>query len=400
MKTLTHLGLTGILLATASCAESKAAAPSSPPPPLVYVSPVVKRDVRLYSDTVATLDGYNNAEIRARVRGYIKAQTFKDGAHVRAGDLLFTLEATEWNAGAASAHAALTRADAARAHDRTKLHRDQGLLAAGMISQQDVDNSATALADAEGQVEAAHAAVDTASLNLSYTQLRAPIDGVAGLAMVRIGNLVGQDGPTLLTTISQTDAMRINFALSEVDYVRHPERFRNMDARNLTWARKQFEALDSGKLADGNDPGVDLVLADGSMYGHKAIIVSVDRRIDPSTGTLQVQALVPNPDGLLRPGQYTRARIQQSETGRNELVVPQRALVSVQGVYSVAVVGSDGKAHLRKLELGPTSEGVQIVTQGVVEGERVVVEGVQKVTDGATVNAQTVPPVAMTEGAR
>jgi membrane fusion protein (multidrug efflux system) len=389
MKARAILVLAGSL-SLLSCKESRGAPPAQQAP-IVYVTPVVRRDVPLYSESVATLDGYTNADIRARVRGYIKAQSFKDGGHVKAGDVLFTLEATEWTAGVAAANAALARAGIARSHDRVQLDRDRGLLASGMVSQQDVDNVSTALADAEGQVEAARAALTTAQLNLSYTQVRAPIDGVAGLAMVRVGNLVGQDGPTLLTTVSQTDAMRINFALSEVDYVRFPERFKNMDARSLAWARTQFASLEEGRRADGDDPGVELVLADGSAFAHKAVVVSIDRRIDPSTGTLQVQALVPNPDGLLRPGQYARARIRQTDAGHDELVVPQRALVSVQGIYSVAVVGDDGKAHLRNVELGPTSNGVQILTSGVSEGERVVVDGVQKVADGKPVNAQPLP---------
>ena len=391
MKTLALLGLAGLALSTPCCGESKAAPPPAPPPPLVYVAPVVQRDVPLYSDAVATVDGYVDADIRARVRGYLKSQNYKDGAHVKAGELLFTIEATEWAADVASARAALERANVARDHNRIQAERDRGLLQSGMISQQDMDNATTNVADAEGQVEAAKAALATAQLNLSYTQVRAPIDGVAGLALVRVGNLVGQDGPTLLTTVSQTDAMRINFPLSEVDYVRHPDRFKNMETRTLAWAKHQFAELDAGKLAEGDDPGVEVVLADGSIFPHKAVIVSADRRIDASTGTLQVQALVPNPDGLLRPGQYARARIRQTDAGHDDLVVPQRALTSVQGTFSVAVVGDDGKVHMRKVELGPASQGLQIVTSGVQAGERVVVEGVEKVSDGIPVNAQPAP---------
>jgi RND family efflux transporter MFP subunit len=398
VKKLAHLGLVGIMLSTSACEESRAASLPGSPPPLVYVTPVVRQDVPLYSQSVATVDGYNDAEIRARVRGYLKSQSFKDGAHVKAGDLLFTIEATEWAAGVASAGAAVARASAARDHDRVQVERDRGLLTSGMISQQDLDNASTALADSESQVQAAHAALQAAALNLSYTQVRTPIDGVAGLATVRVGNLVGQDGPTLLTTVSQTDAMRINFALSEVDYVRHPERFRHMDARTLAWAQKQFAALDEGRLAEGNDPGVELVLADSSIYLHKAIIVSVERQIDPSTGTLRVQALVANPDGLLRPGQYARARIRQSDAGHDELVVPQRAVLSVQGTYSVAVVDDNRKAHLRGVQLGAAADGLQIVTQGLALGDRVVVEGVQKVADGALVDARPAKPQAQTAG--
>jgi membrane fusion protein (multidrug efflux system) len=261
----------------------------------------------------------------------------------------------------------------------------------GMISQQDLDNATASLADTEAQIAAAQAALETSSLNLSYTQIKSPIEGVAGLALVRVGNLVGQDGPTLLTTVSQTDPIRVNFSLSEVDYVRHPERFRHLETRDLAWAKKQLAALDAGETAESGDPGVDLVLADGSVYAHKGIIVTTNRQIDASTGTIQVQALAANPDGLLRPGQYARARIRRTEAGHDELVVPERALISVQGTYSVAVVGPDNKVQLRKVELGPASHGMQILAKGVAEGDRIVVDGVQKVSDGATVDPKPAP---------
>jgi membrane fusion protein (multidrug efflux system) len=385
------LGAIGIAIAIAACRDGKASL-STPPPPLVYVAPVVARDVKLYAESVATLDGYDNADIRARVRGFLKTQGYKDGAHVKQGDLLFTIEPTEYSDAVASSRAALGRATVARDRDRIQVERDRGLLASGMISQQDMDNASATLAESEAQIVAARAALDQATLNLSYTQVHAPLDGVAGLALVRVGNLVGQDGPTLLTTVSQTDPMRVNFTMSEVDYVRHPERFQRMGARTVVWAKKQLAALDDGRMAEGDDPGVELVLADSSVYGHKAIIVAVNRQIDASTGTLQVQALVGNVGDVLRPGQYARARIRASEAGHDELVVPQRALITVQGTFSVAVVGDDNKVHFRRVELGAASQGLQIVNGGVIAGERVVVEGVQKVSDGALVNAQPAPP--------
>jgi membrane fusion protein (multidrug efflux system) len=360
----------------------------------VYVAPVAKRDVALYVESVGALDGYDNADIRARVRGFLRTQAYKDGSRVKAGDLLFTIEATEYHAAVASAQASVERARVARDRNRIQLERDQGLLKSGMISQQDYDNATASLADTEAQVAAAQAALQTAALNLSYTQIKAPIDGVAGLALVRVGNLVGQDGPTLLTTVSQTDPIRLNFAISEVDYVKYPDRFRHLESRDLAWAKKQLASLDSGGKAEGEDPGVELVLADGSVYPHRGIIVTANRQIDASTGTIQVQALAANPDGLLRPGQYARARIRRAEAGHDELVVPEKALISVQGTYSVAVVGPDNKVQLRKVELGPASHGTQIVTKGVVEGERIVVDGVQKVTDGATVDPKPAPEAA------
>ncbi len=380
-------------LAAAACGEKKAP-PGPPPPVMVYVAPVIRRDVPLYVESVGVLDGYDNADIRARVRGFLRSQSYKDGARVKAGDLLFTIEASEYAANVASARAAATRAKVARDRNKIQLDRDQGLLKSGMISQQDLDNATASLADTEAQIASAQAALDSASLNLSYTQLRSPIDGVAGLALVRIGNLVGQDGPTLLTTVSQTDPIRVNFSISEVDYVRHPERFQHPEKRDLAWARKQLASLDSGGTAEGNDPGVELVLADGSLFPHRGVIVTTNRQIDASTGTIQVQALVSNADGLLRPGQYARARLRRTEDGHDELVVPERALISVQGAYSVAVVGPDNKVQMHKVELGPAAKGLQIIASGVAPGDRVVVDGTQKVTEGAVVDPRPVPDTA------
>jgi len=379
------------IAAPASCVEKKAA-PTAPPPPVVYVAPVAKRDVALYVESVGALDGYDNADIRARVRGFLRTQSYKDGARVKPGELLFTIEATEYQANVASAQASLERAKVARDRNRIQLERDQGLLKSGMISKQDLDNAAASLADSEAQIASAQAALQTASLNLSYTQIKSPIEGVAGLALVRIGNLVGQDGPTLLTTVSQTDPIRLNFAISEVDYVKYPDRFRHLESRDLAWAKKQLAALDAGGKAEGGDPGVEIALADGSVYPHRGVIVTANRQIDATTGTIQVQALAGNPDGLLRPGQYARARIRRSEAGHDELVVPEKALIAVQGQYSVAVVGPDNKVQLRKVELGPAAKGTQIIAKGLVEGERIVVDGVQKVSDGAVVDPRPPPP--------
>lgn len=390
MRTVEAIAAGAVLLSLASCGEKKGP-PPAPPPPTVYVAPVAKRDVALYVESVGALDGYDNADIRARVRGFLRTQSYKDGSRVKAGDLLFTIEATEYTAGVASARASLERARVARDRNRIQLERDQGLLKSGMISQQDLDNATASLADTEAQIAAAQAALQTASLNLSYTQIKSPIDGVAGLALVRIGNLVGQDGPTLLTTVSQTDPIRVNFSISEIDFIKHPERFKHLEARDLAWAKKQLASLDSGGTAETGDPGVEIVLADGSVYGHRGVIVTANRQVDASTGTIQVQALASNPDGLLRPGQYARARIRRTEAGQNELVVPEKALISVQGTYSVAVVGPDNKVQLHKVELGPASHGQQIVTKGIAEGDRIVVDGVQKVSDGAVVDPRPAP---------
>ena len=383
--------------ALTACDAKKAA--TAPPPPTVLVAPVVRRDVALYIEAVASLDGYVNADIRARVKGYLKTQSYKDGSPVKNGQLLFTIEPADYAAAVSVARANVTRARVAQAHNHVQLERDQGLMKTGMLSQQDLDNATANLADTDGQLQAAQAQLDQAALNLSYTQVSSPIDGVAGLALVRVGNLVGQDGPTLLTTVSQLDPIRVNFPMSESDYIRYRDRLSHLEQRDLAWARKQFAKLESSGVTEDGDPGVDLVLADGSTYAHRGVIVTANRQIDATTGTIQIQALLPNPDGSLRPGAYGQVRIKRREAGHDVLVVPERALVSVQGTYSVGVVGPDSKVKLHRVEVGPSVQGLRVVISGVEEGDKIVVDGVQKISDGALVDPKPAPPAASASAA-
>jgi membrane fusion protein (multidrug efflux system) len=376
-------------LALGACGEAKK--PPPPPPPTVMVTTVARRDVPIYIEAVGALDGYVNAEIRARVRGYLRTQDYKDGSNVKAGQLMFTIESTDYAAAVSSAKAAVSRGHIALERNRIQGERYQGLFKTGMVSQQDLDNVVASVGDAQGQVQAAQAQLEQANLNLSYTQMRAPVDGLAGLALIRVGNLVGQDSPTLLTTVSQVDPMRVNFPVSEVDYVRNPDRFQKIEQRDLTWAKLQFPRFDSGGTAEGGDPGIDLELSDGSIYPHKGVIVAVNRQIDPSTGTIQLQALVPNPDAALRPGQFGRVRIPRQDAGRDVIAIPERALISVQGSYSVGVVGPDNKVQLRKVDVGPSVKGLRVIAKGLADGDRIVVDGVQKISDGAVVDPRPAP---------
>ncbi|BDG09574.1 efflux RND transporter periplasmic adaptor subunit [Anaeromyxobacter paludicola] len=375
--------LAGIAVLASGC--SRAAPPKAPPPAAVTVTPVVRQDVPVNVEAVATVDGYANVDIRARVRGFLERQHYDDGATVKEGQLLFTVERSEYEAALASARAALSRALAAQAHGRTQLERRTALAKVDGLSQQELEDAQAQARDADGQVEAARAQVRQAELNLSYTAIRAPIGGVAGLAQVRAGNLVGQDGPTLLTTVSQVDPVRVTFPLSEVDYVRAPDRLKKLAGRDLAWARRQFPRLDQGQPGDGGDPGVELLLSDGKPYAHRGVIVAANRQVDPTSGTIQLQALFPNPDHALRPGQYGRVRLRQEGAGGNVLVVPEKSLVQLQGTYSLAVVGPDAKVQLRQVKVGPNVGALRIVEAGVSEGERVVVDGLQAARDGATV---------------
>ncbi len=377
-----------------ACSEAKPP-PAAPPPASVGFVVVEKRDVALYIEAVGSLDGYVNADIRARVKGYLEKQGYKDGGPVKLNQVLFSIEPTEYQTAAKAASAMLMRAKVLVAKAKLDRDRDQGLVKAGMLAQQELDNAIAAVADAEAQISSAEAQVQAASLNLSYTTIKSPIDGVAGLALVRVGNLVGQDGPTLLTTVSQLDPVRVNFPLNEVDYVRYPERFAHLEGHDLAWAKQEFVRLDKDPTASG----VEIVLADGTVYPHRAAIVSVNRQIDPTSGTTQMQALVPNPDGILRPGEYARVRIRRENEGKNVVVVPEKALVSVQGTYSVATVGADNKVQFRRIDLGTSSQGFRLVTNGLVGGEKVIVDGLQRVTDGATVDPHPAPPPGAPTGA-
>ena len=382
----------GTLLVGAGCAESKAKPAGPPPPPAVQVAPVVRQDVSLYTEAVGSLDGYVNAEIRARVRGILQAQRYKDGSTVKAGQVLFTIDPSEFRIAVDSAQAALARAETARAHNKALLARRTDLGAANVVSKQEVEDAEASARDAEDQVRTAQAQLQAAKLNLSYTEIRSPVPGVAGLAQVRVGNLVGQDGPTLLTTVSQVDPIRVNFPMSEADYVKAADRLKQLDGRDLAWANKQFAKMAAGGAPD--DDALELLLSDGSVYRHKGVIVAANRQVDPSTGTIQLQALFPNPGNVLRPGQYGRVRLRRRDVGANALLVPEKALIQVQGTYSLAVVGEGNKVSMKKVEVGPVSGTSRIVVSGVNAGDKVVAEGVQKVSDGITVVPQPLASAA------
>jgi membrane fusion protein (multidrug efflux system) len=359
----------------------------------VLFSKVTRRDWASYLEAVASLDGYVNAEIRARVRGYLSTQDYKEGGYVKANQRLFTIQRSEQESAVGSANATLARANAAAERTRSQLLRVQALFNSGAISQQQIDDATAAAADAQAQVEGARAQLKQAQLNLSYTELRSPLSGIAGMALVRVGNLVGQDGPTLLTTVSQIDPMRVSFPVSERDYVSYQKRFRQLAERDLTWAQKQFAKLEHGENAENDDPGVELILSDGSTYSHRGVVVTAGRAFDPSTGTIMLQALIPNPDGLLRPGQHGRVRLRRQQASLMALTVPQKALISVQGQYSLGVIGAQDKVQLRRVRVGESVSGTSVIDEGVNEGERIVVEGLQKISDGQRVSPQPAPEV-------
>jgi membrane fusion protein, multidrug efflux system len=373
----------GIALGVLGCGDKT---PPPPPPPTVLVTQVVKEDVPVYTEFVGTVNGYVNVDIRARVAGFLKSQDYKDGAYVKAGTLLFTIDPAQFQASVLQQQGDLAQAQAMLTRANITVQRYRPLAAKQAISQQDLDNAIAAQESAVGQVETAKAALEQAKLNLSYTKIYSPVDGIVGTAQVNIGNLVGQGTPTLLTTVSQVEPSKVIFNASETDYLRYATRARQVE--------QQSGAEMDRRLADMRDGGqgpLELILADNSVYPYRGFIIAVQRQVSTSTGTIQLEAVFPNPLALLRPGQYARVRGAFPGTGENTLLVPQAAVNEIQGNFTLAVVTPEDKVQIRRVEVGARVGSQWIVTSGVNQGERVIVEGLQKVSDGTLVKPEPAP---------
>jgi membrane fusion protein (multidrug efflux system) len=349
-------------------------APPPPAPPEVLVVEAVARDVPEISEWLGTTEGSVDAEIRAQVSGYLVSRDYQEGSRVAKGDLLFRIDPRPFQAALDQAKGDLRRAQAALERSRLDVARYRPLVAEGAVSQQEFDNSVQRELADDASVQSARAAVERAEIELGFTEIRAPIDGLVGVAQRQLGDFVGPTDPQPLTTISQLDPIQVEFPLSEQEYLRFAPAFQ--------------QALVEGRFRQG---GLQLILADGSVYPQRGTAYPAGREIDPRTGTIAVKGVFPNPDQLLRPGQYARIRV---ETGvlRGAVVVPQRAVQDLQGLGQVAIVGTDGKAELRTVDRGPTWGTLQVIRKGVTAGERVVVEGFQKVRPGIAVAASEAPP--------
>ncbi len=366
----------------ASC--SKKEEPKAPPIPEVTVAEVIQRDVPIGGELTATLRGYEDVEIRARVEGYLKTVDYKEGTEVKKGQLLFTIDDPPYRAKLAEAKGDLARAQAAFSKADLDVKRFTPLAAERAISQAELDNAQAAQRSAQAQVDAARANVEQASLNLGYTRIAAPVDGLAGKAERKVGDLVGKGEPTLLTTVSSIDPIRVSVAIPEALYLRYADR-----AVGATGAAPAATPPPPPKPGEER-PGPQLVLADGSIYPERGKIVLVDRAVDPTTGTLRIDLAFPNPKKTLRPGLYGKVRYRD-ELRAGALLVPQRAVQELQGQYTVVVVNAEGKAETRKVKTGPRAGSLWILEEGVKPGEKVIVEGVQKVRDGVPVKVTVVP---------
>lgn len=362
----TALVVAGLLLA-AGC-EREATAPPPPPPPDVVVADVVQRDVPVQAEWVGVTDGNINAQIRARVRGYLETRAYTEGSLVRTGDRLFKIDARPYKAALDQALGDLGRARAALTKTEQDVRRYTPLAAEGAISQQELDNAVQANRGAVAAVESAEAAVEKARLDLGWTEIRSPIEGIAGISVAQVGDLI--DESTVLTTVSQVDPIKVSFAVSEKEYLAYSSR---IDLR---------PAADNRVASEGT---LELILADGSVHPQRGTATVANREIDRQTGTMQIVGQFPNPDNRLRPGLFAKVRATL-EQRQGALLVPEQALQEVQGSYQLAVVDAQNTVHIRPVEVGPRVDAMRVIASGLNPGERVVVEGLQKVRQGVTVN--------------
>jgi RND family efflux transporter MFP subunit len=357
------------LLALASsvflgCRSPNAASP--PPPAEVEVVGVVQQDVPIYGEWVTTLDGYVNAQIQPQVNGYLIKQSYKEGSFVRKGQILFEIDPRPFQAVLDQANAQLAQAEAQLGKTKLDVDRDTPLAKERAIAQSQLDNDIQANLAAKAAVKSAAAQVEQAQLNLDFTRVTSLVDGIAGIAQVQIGNLVGPT--TALTSVSQVNPIKAYFPISEQEYMHYAARIN---------AHNQQEV-------PSDAPPFDLILADGTVYPHKGTLLLTNRQVDVTTGSIQLVCAFPNPNNILRPGQFGRVRAA-GETRTGALLVPQRAVTELQGSYQVAVVGGDNKVALRPIKVGERVGAMWIIERGVRLGEFVIVEGLQKVRDGSPV---------------
>ena len=361
----------GVLAAALSVACEEPA-PAAAPPPEVYVTAVVQQDVPVYLELVGQTAGFQDVDIRARVEGFLETVNFQEGSFVKQGDLLYTIDRKPLEAIVAEGKATQATAEARLAKANNDVARYTPLVAKQAVSKQELDNALAEQEASKSQVEAAKASVEKATLDLSYTRVTSPITGLVGTTEVKAGNLVGRGESTLLTTISQINPVLFRVGVTEADYLR---------------VARQVQA--AGKSSGGSREGIELTLADGTRYPQTGKINTVERAVDPTTGTLGIELVFPNPQQILRPGGYGRARILL-DTRVGALLVPQRSVQELQNLYSVAVVEGD-KVAFRNVKVGPRVDTLWVIEDGLKAGEQVVVEGLQRIQEGMTVTTKPAP---------
>ena len=374
------LGFIAISPLLQACSRSQAA-PAPPPPPAVSVVELTPETIRVSSEWIATLDGFVNAQIRPQVSGYLIKRDYREGSMVRKGQVLFEIDPRPFAAALAQTEAQLAQAQAELGRAERDVQRDTPLAQARAIPQSQLDNDVQAHLAAQAAVKAAQAAVATAELNVDFTKVHSLVDGIAAIATAQIGDLVSP--ASLLTTVSQVDPIKAYFSLSEQEYLRIADQINRPVPASGLWK---------------TGPTLTLTLADGTVYPTNGAFLAADRQIDPRTGTIRISAAFPNPQHLLRPGQYGRVRAA-TEVVHDALLVPQRAVNDLQGKSQVRVVGADNKVSLKTVTLGGRAGNRWIVQHGLEPGARVIVDA-PLVPEGTVVRPTRVTIEAINESGR
>jgi len=372
------IALAGLLISISfSTACSRKPAQVAPDAPEVLVTTVQPRDVPRVLERVATLDGFINANINAQVQGYIVSRDYQEGSVVKKGDLLFQIDPRPFEAALAQAKGTLAKDQANQVKANADEKRAIDLFNRKVISDQERDTAVAAAGSTRANVEADQAAVKQAELNLGYTKITAPIDGLAGFANNQVGDLVGPASTTPLTTVSQIDPIKAIVTVGEGAFTDFFARYPDAEQRQALLKRIDF----------------DLILGSGTVYPRKGKFYALDRNLDPKTGSIRYYVTFPNPGATLRPGQFGKVRFVP-DTVHNALVVPQEAVTELQGNFQVAVVDQDNKVSIRPVKTGERIGALWQVTDGLKPGDRVVVQGVQKAREGATVTVKEWTPPA------
>jgi len=357
-----------LTLVVAGCEKKEAVSP--PMPPEVQVTGVVERDVPIYQEWVAQLNGQVNADITPKVQGYLTKRDYSEGFFVHQGQLLYEIDPRPFVASLDQAKAQVAVAVAQQSEAENNVTRDRPLAEQHAIPQKQLDTDISNLAATTAQVNAAKASMVQAELNLSWTKVRSPIDGLSGTSNSNVGDLVGTT--TKMTTVSDIDPIRAYFNISESDYLGRAQ----MISRQLRGDSARSKPLE-----------VEFIQTNGTAFPAKGKIVLVNREVVSQTGTIQIAAEFPNKDGILRPGGFGNIRIKTG-TSENALLVPQAAVIEVQSMYQVVVVNSENKAMFRPIKVGARVGTDWIITEGLKPGDKVIVQGFMKVREGTPVSAK------------
>jgi membrane fusion protein (multidrug efflux system) len=376
------------LLAALGCNKEEAAK-APPPPPLVKVAEAVSRDVPIYVEAIGQTRGNEEIDISARVEGFLETMSFKEGSFVKKGQVLYTIDNKPFRANLAQSQANLAESQAELVRKNQDVARYKPLVEKNAVSVQEYETAVAQAKAQESAVAAARAGVQKSQVDLAYTTVSAPTDGLIGVTNVHPGTLVGVGQNTVLTHISKVDPIDVRFAIPEADYLKYARR-RDADA-----AAADAGAPAAGKGADvapraGKGTPFQMFLADGSEHPYPGSLVFVDRNVNPTTGTILLEAAFANPNALVRPGQYARVRASVA-VKKDAVLVAQRSLQETQGINNVVVIKADDTVEIRTVKPSDRVGELVVIDSGLKAGERVVVEGIQKVRQGIKVKVETVP---------